>query len=635
MTQNKCEVQLATESSGQVEIEAADQVEVGQWYWVNSTNYKGEPKRWLGCVVHIGSNYFLLQAPKIPNGLSSSERIHFDELYTRMEFEPNALEIAHNKSLEYQQESHHLLLKIQEVTARLGVNENVGRIGQGGDQNNALMVMSGVNDVELYKDDLEQTKEKVLPQLYDELKKANENMAYWLSAPAVPFEGQIVSMNHYVGKIDERIFNISIYAGLTEQIVQCRRGECADVRDKVHVLQRRLYMDEECLAHYQTGGMEFGNIEEFDAWICKTENRDRILPFPKCLVAMRVRRKRKDREDFDESGMSAFIKFQLDQANKTTFLYLRNGENIYRLNTDLDFDEMIFPDQTDYDPSEPMMFKRYASSIRDFMPKRTYDDLCQQEDEEERLSQQWKADNPDKDHWENPHRRSTSERVKTSWTPFDDRSVYFDDASKVIEDRFKKYNQIAMLLQGLFDRSEVFNPHPPVKLYRPDGFAAALKLVYDATHTLYHGDPPDFEAYRAKCNETIGEGTVVTGHRYYWLTVEAQRHKEKMSKRIRDYSRDYTTYKPSGNPGPERVAAIEKWMPRAKKAVFRWLKERTEWSYDDLVPAKLEVPMEYLFNVDAYQPGDFKQFFADPRTRVHYLKWAPILLAAEEYKANL
>ncbi len=42
----------------------------------------------------------------------------------------------------------------------------------------------------------------------------------------------------------------------------------------------------------------------------------------------------------------------------------------------------------------------------------------------------------------------------------------------------------------------------------------------------------------------------------------------------------------------------------------------------------------FLFNVDAYTPGDYKQFFEDPRTRAEYLKWAPFLLTAEDYHAG-
>jgi len=35
--------------------------------------------------------------------------------------------------------------------------------------------------------------------------------------------------------------------------------------------------------------------------------------------------------------------------------------------------------------------------------------------------------------------------------------------------------------------------------------------------------------------------------------------------------------------------------------------------------------------VSAYKPGDYKKFFVDPRTRAQYLKWARMLLAAEDY----
>ena len=46
------------------------------------------------------------------------------------------------------------------------------------------------------------------------------------------------------------------------------------------------------------------------------------------------------------------------------------------------------------------------------------------------------------------------------------------------------------------------------------------------------------------------------------------------------------------------------------------------------------VPESRLFNVSAYEPGDYLQFFRDPRTRADYLKWAPMLLAAEEFHAG-
>jgi hypothetical protein len=41
-----------------------------------------------------------------------------------------------------------------------------------------------------------------------------------------------------------------------------------------------------------------------------------------------------------------------------------------------------------------------------------------------------------------------------------------------------------------------------------------------------------------------------------------------------------------------------------------------------------------LAEFHAYKPGDFHQFFDDPRTHADYLEWAPFLLAAEEYHAG-
>lgn len=42
-------------------------------------------------------------------------------------------------------------------------------------------------------------------------------------------------------------------------------------------------------------------------------------------------------------------------------------------------------------------------------------------------------------------------------------------------------------------------------------------------------------------------------------------------------------------------------------------------------------PGEHLTCVDAYTPGDFHMFYDDPRTRADYLRWAPVLLACEDW----
>jgi hypothetical protein len=89
-----------------------------------------------------------------------------------------------------------------------------------------------------------------------------------------------------------------------------------------------------------------------------------------------------------------------------------------------------------------------------------------------------------------------------------------------------------------------------------------------------------------------------------------------------------------GADGPDEVGRIEKWHARSQKAEFHWERKRVrrQWTHESkTIPCKILVPCAELFSLTAYKPGDYKQFFDDPRTRVNYLKWADKLLTAEEW----
>jgi hypothetical protein len=186
----------------------------------------------------------------------------------------------------------------------------------------------------------------------------------------------------------------------------------------------------------------------------------------------------------------------------------------------------------------------------------------------------------------------------------------------------------------------VLHPHDPVRVWDPASFARSIEVVYDST-TLTHGDKPDFEAYRSRLNSEITIDSIVTGQEDVWLRREAAKENERRRKdwRNRDsYRYDLTVFEPYGNPGPGVIGPMAEWKPRSRKAVFRWERRRERYSHTERwndIPVSLEVPADSLFNVSAYKPGDFKQFFEDPRTRQEYIKWAPILLRAEDYHANM
>jgi hypothetical protein len=625
----------------------AESISVGQWYWFQSVEkvwdkdtetYVETPHEWLGCVMHIGSNF--LQLENAGTVGRSTVRVHFDKIWECLRIEPNPDAIINGKIEHYRALANKHLAEIKALTARLGVSSQsllADQSAQSAQPSNALMVVSSQQDIKQYENALILAKDKQLPELFEAVKQANSKLTKWVTASTLPMEAATSGMKGTISDIKDRIFNISLYAGLTEEVVECRTGAPAEFHEKLHVMQRMMYMDEECLLNYRHGGMEFKDILRFDAWIAEDENRDRILPFPRCLVAMRVRRHEKER-DWGGSLLSLFINIEIAQWDKFTYLYIRNGERVYRLSCDLDFGETIFPDKSAFDPGTPLMVKMIGTSVQEIITRDDYDIRATEANEKEKLADEWEANNPGASWVLNPHR---SDFRPYEWKSFDPDNVYFDEIAETFAKKIKEHNRIALIIQGLYDRSNVLHPHPPVKIWSPEGFAAAITLIYDGEATLDDGDAPDFEAYRQRCNETLGLDSVVIGQELYWEKQEAEKESRRRDNDWRNTS-EYrpTTFRPYGNPGPGYMARMAKWESRAKRATFTWNRERRTSNYyegknfGDPIPTSITVPVHKLFNVSAYQPGDYLQFFQDHRTREQYLKWAPMLLAAEEYHAG-
>ncbi|PNE59840.1 hypothetical protein A8H39_01445 [Paraburkholderia fungorum] len=633
-----------------VTVERANgELVLGAWYWVKDVatwddkkngRKKGDEYEWFGCAVEIGSNYVQIESPG-----GGSTRVHLDDYWTdlRREADPDA--VISGRLGHWQARTKALVTEIHSLTQRLGVTSSraiAAGSAPAGSTGSSLMALSGQDNLKAYKGALVAAKDKTIPDLYKDLENANEQLTIWAKASMLPLKASITPMRETIATIDDRLLTFGLYAGISEQAVRCSEGHAADADEPLHVMQRRLYMDEEALLSYEAGGMDFRGIGQFDAWLCRPENRDRILPFPRTLVAMRVRRSRKERETHGDP-ISTFISIQEAEADKWTFLYVRNGEQVWRIACEIDFGEMIFPDGAIYREGEPMMVKMHGNSVEKLITVAEYEEHMAIFRESKAKAEAWKRANPGKDNWDNPHMRwSDSIGIPdfgsfrpSDWEPFDRSNVYFDEVMEEIQDKIKEYNRVAVIIQGLFDRSEILHPHPPVQTWRPDSFSRWVKLVYDASLALHDGEKPDFEAFRAELNATLGPGSVVVGQEYYWMTKEAEKEN---ARRDRDYrtgatSYRYLAYRPYGNPGPGRVATIEEWKPRARTAVFRWERQAARYGHS-AISQSIAVPAAEMLNISAYRPGDFKRFFADPRTRAEYLKWAPLLLTAEDWHAG-
>jgi hypothetical protein len=572
---------------------------IGQWFWV--TGEDGKPC-WLAAVVHIGSNFVKLQ------GLRYSKRVHFDNVEDELTFEPDGDRIWAERAARKQAEIRALMVEVVERTKLLGIQPRHELAPE--HETRAIALLGSGTQLGDYKTALALA-QKELPELFKQIKNANEQAAKLMAAPLIPLKAQGEQLSDAMDLIEGRIYNVDLYAGLSEQVKQIKKGKPAHIDEPLHVRQRMLYMDEECLPFYQAGGMKFDKLSEFDRWLSRPEVRDRLLPEPRCVVAFQVRRT--DRKFTGGDSLSAFIQFWYESRNdKATFLYIRNGERLYRLSTDFDFKGRLFPEADHFTSGEPLMARcRYGDRIEEVATLSDYETRAQAAEEARANGQGWNGDS------------------RSNWHPYSPDSIYHDDIAEFIADEIKHYNHVALILQGLFDRSDILHPHHPVKSWTAEGFAAAIRLVRDDDRALAPADMPDFAAFQARCNERIGVGATTVGQHDAWF---AERQEKYTSEERMNNNRLWS------DRGPPKVATVAKFKPRAKQCTYVYTRETNRW-HDDAPRGWVETGCSFTCDadkvlcVDGYQAGDFLQFYNDPRTRQNYLQWAPLLLAAEDAKA--
>lgn len=612
---------------------------IGRWYWVGNTKKKKKKDdRWLGCVTHVGSNYVELEGPDTRSS-SHSTRVHADEFWDHCEHVPNPERVLGERVAHHQMVVKALMREIHDVTARLAITTGPELAGMNSlpevaqsSETRALVLRSGQGEGDLgkYKKALVLAQKKTLPDLFKKVAEHNDQLSVWLSASIIPLKAQADAMKPAMRAIEDRIFSVELYAGLTETVTLIKDGEPAGLTEKLHLFQRRAYCDEECLAQYETGGMEFKNLKDFDNWLARPSNMERLLPFPRSVLAFQVRRKEKEREWENLRGFLAIL--DAIEADKYTYLYLRNGEKLYRLSTKIEFDGKLYPDMEQSKLSGKIWAKTFAGEIKGLISDDEHQAIVKEEEEHDRKV----AAMPEKDRWMHSRHWPDSKDHE----PFTRESVYYDDISKFVKSEIDKHNRLVLILQGLLDRSTVFHPHPPWQLWDGGGFGQAIALVYDDTRALVAGEAPSYEAYRDKLNAQIVPGSITVGQEDYWERVEAEREGRRMDSNWRTQSRDWrpTRHRPQGNPGPGKLAHVTGCSPRKKSCTYEWARKKAGDSWNESaksdIACSLTVPMDKLLNVSAYKPGDFRKFFNDPRTRADYLQWAPMLLTAEEFCAG-
>jgi hypothetical protein len=635
--------------------------EVGDWYWLKVEESDGwdddndaplNPRivERLTCVMHVGSNYVELTAVSHHD---TTWRVHENEFDDECTYEPDPQMYINQKIALHQGKVNELLDNVKQLTARLGVTRAALPEGEVEESTRALAVAHGTERIQEHKKALIKAKEETLPDLFKKIEEEHKELAMWMKGGLLPHRARAAKLKDETSAIEDRIFTVELYAGLIEEIEQIKKGDPAHNDEKVRLFQRQHYMDEECLANYKAGGMEFKDLRAFERWLCKKENFERIFPHPRCVVTFRVRRHKKDREC---NTLWDFIVITMEEKlDKRTFLYIRNGAQLWRMHTEINFGEELFPHKDDsvlLGDGEVLYADTSWNEPRSIMGEGQYLEMVarreREREEYEKKKRAWKRmskkerEGKCEPWWSHRHSHE-------KWSRIDKGNVYYDDVMKKIAREAVAHNRVVVVLQGLLDRSPCLHPHPPWQLWTNEGFTQGLELIYDLSRALVDGDPPSFKAYCARLNAHMEKGCFTVGQQDTWLEHEREKEEQRRRNSYRYSYRDYDVgrwWSPYGNPGPGEVAKVVR-LDKKRQCIYEWYRERqrVKWvkdpdrpgfmKYADLsIKTRFACPIHEVLNISAYKPGDYKTFYDDPRTREDYLEWAPWLLVAEDFHAG-
>lgn len=253
-------------------------------------------------------------------------------------------------------------------------------------------------------------------------------------------------------KISDGVDALNIYLGRDEEIIPVTDGEHAPADTVITVRQLVLAMDEESLLFVDKGGLDFRQIDDFVKWLQRDPgNIDQLLPEEKGVVAIIPRRAKKEYSD-------PWTQMNADAGNRHTWWLIRNGEAVWLTTT-----EFVVGNNTVPSPKEftdmfvvPERFGRPAHPME-----------------------------PGSDEWMKAEERA--------------------------DKRTRHYMKVALLLQGLLDRTTVFHPHDGASFLDQSHYdAGRVKVILDGENAITDGRPP-FRKWRSERVARMHAGMRVIG----------------------------------------------------------------------------------------------------------------------------
>ncbi len=289
----------------------------------------------------------------------------------------------------------------------------------------------------------------------------------------------------HMARFGEGMRMMKAYISGTHGLQTLARGERAPAELPYSIFQSRLFLTEELGLIANLIDMDHRDMDAIDSWLMRSERWKKLLPLPKCILVTRICRERKE---YREEG--AFEAAYHNHFNMESLVWIRDGDNVWRFATDIQFEDRVFPAGDD----APALARRIQEKI---------------------WQEHWNgARRRGREEWAKRSRHSNEEPVAPTRAPENEREPvevrwlsdveyptldaylasehYTPELDAYIRrranDGARQYQRemmpFALLLQGLIDQKNLLNIPPGTDIFDPENHRRFIRLVNDFSDGL-------------------------------------------------------------------------------------------------------------------------------------------------------
>jgi hypothetical protein len=167
-----------------------------------------------------------------------------------------------------------------------------------------------------------------------QMKKMEVAKKQWeVEGIARKMQGDMAAMQQQIGVFDA-------YLHGTRHRTQIHRGNSGTGRYQVY--QNRVFLSEEVAVLGNFADMDFKGMEELEKWLISSGHIWKLLPFERCILATRIRQERKEYGD-------PLANVWNNMANMQNMIWIRDGENVFHVDVEYQFDNAVFPHKDQFD----------------------------------------------------------------------------------------------------------------------------------------------------------------------------------------------------------------------------------------------------------------------------------------------